>query len=91
MNKFEQKMIDISKKMEMPSNMVRDVSKIEIISNDTINIESHKGILLYDTEEIDINCGEFILKILGFNLTLGAISSTDLQILGDIRTIDFLI
>lgn len=90
MKKIEQKVLNISRKMEIPTNLVRDVSKIELISNDTINIESHKGILRYDTEEIDINCGDFILKILGFNLTLGAISSTDLQILGDIRTLDFL-
>ena len=90
MKKIGDSLVNMSRKMEIPTNIVRNVSKIEIISNDTLNIESHKGILHYDDTEIHINCGEFVLRILGFNLSLGAISSIDLVITGDIKTVDFL-
>ncbi|MFI3225928.1 MAG: YabP/YqfC family sporulation protein [Clostridia bacterium] len=90
MNKIEQKMIDISRKLEVPTNLIRDVSKIEVISNDTVIIENHKGILNLDDTEIHINCGDLIVKIFGFNLVLGAISQTDILIVGNITNIDFL-
>lgn len=90
MNKFEEKLVELSRKLEVPTNLIRDVSKIEIIANDTVIIENHKGILHLDDMEIHINCGEIVAKIFGFDLKLGAISQTDILIVGNITNIDLL-
>lgn len=89
MNKIEEKLIAFSRKLEVPTNLVRDVFKIEIISNDTILIENHCGILHLGDTEIFIDCQNTIVKMYGFNLKLGAISKTDILILGEITNIDF--
>ena len=90
MNKFEDKLVSLSRKMEVPSNLVRNVSKIEIISNDTVTIENHKGILHYEDTEIHVNCGDIIVRVFGFNLELLSMSSDILSIYGNIQNIDFL-
>lgn len=89
MKKIEDRLIDISKKIEVPTNILRNVSKIEIIAHDTISIENHKGILHYDDTNIDINCGDFIARISGFDLNLGTMDNTFLTIFGNIQNIDF--
>lgn len=90
MNKLEEKLIELSRKLELPTDLLRNVSKIEIFSNDTVMIENHQGILHLEDNEIHINCGELIVKFFGFDLELGAISSSDILIVGNISNIDFL-
>lgn len=90
MNIMEEKLMQMSKKFEVPINLIHDVSKVEIISNDTLIVQNHRGILHLDDDEIHINCGELIIKIFGFNLELGSISKTDILIVGNITNIDFL-
>ena len=89
-NKLENKLVNLSRKLEVPTNVIRNVSKIEIIASDTVSIENHKGILHYDETEIHINCGDFITRIFGFSLQLGSMSNYDLTIVGNIKNIDFL-
>lgn len=89
MSKFEEKMLNLSRKLEVPSNIVRDVSKVEVVSNDTVFIENHNGVLLLSDSEIHINCGAMIVKISGENLDIASISSGDVSIFGLILKIDF--
>lgn len=89
MGKFEDKMMNLSRKIDVPSNIVRNVSKIEIIADDTIFIENHRGILLLEDTDVHVNCGDIIVKIHGLNLDIGSISSSDLTIFGSVLNIDF--
>lgn len=89
MSRFDDKMISLSKKLDVPSEVVRNVSKIEVISNDTIFIENHRGILLLEDTQVHVNCGDIIVKISGFDLDIGSISSSDLSVFGTILNIDF--
>ncbi|MFI3116098.1 MAG: YabP/YqfC family sporulation protein [Clostridia bacterium] len=89
MNKIEEKLIELSRKIEVPTNIVRNVSKIEIIASDTVLIENHCGILHLAETEVYIDCGNMIAKIYGFDLKLGAISKTDILILGEVTNLDF--
>lgn len=89
MGKFEEKVIKFSRKIDVPSYIMRNVSKIEIIADDTIFIENHRGILLLEDTEVHVNCGDMVVKIRGFDLGVGSISTTDLTIFGTILNIDF--
>lgn len=63
---------------------------IEIVSNREALIEGSKGIVEYSDTEIDINCGCFVLKFTGFDLTIKSLSVNCISVSGKIITMNFL-
>lgn len=62
---------------------------IELNSNKEIKIEGCKGIIKYDTRNISLNCGEFIVKIEGNDLCLNNLSTGLFSVSGEILSLDF--
>jgi sporulation protein YqfC len=53
-----------------------------------IHIENHRGILVYDTALISVNCGEKIISIRGASLELRGMNGSEMLIYGDIAAIE---
>lgn len=64
--------------------------RVEIISNQRVLIENHKGILEYGNTLMRINCGRIVVKITGQQLELKALSVSELAIQGNIVTVEYL-
>ncbi len=64
-------------------------SHIEIKGNTVVNLEGSKGVLEYSTECIRIAADQFVVSVLGRNLSLKCISPISLTIEGFITNISF--
>ena len=76
--------------LELPADVIAGLSRLELIGDNELRIEQHKGILVYGREEIHVSAGKFIIKIMGNNLDLRAMTGLELLITGQIRSIHLL-
>lgn len=83
------KILKLSEKLDLPTDIVRNVCRFEVIHNDTIYVENHFGILLFCDTEIHINAKKFTIKIFGENLQIKNLSDNFLNIFGTILNIEF--
>ncbi len=79
----------LSDALELPKEIVLDISKITIVGADNITIENHKGIIDYCDNKISINSGSGILIINGINLFIKSIVQDEIIIQGRIKSINF--
>lgn len=63
---------------------------ISLSSNKEALIEGSKGIVKYSDTEIDINCKKFILRFIGFDLSIKALNAESISVNGKITQINFL-
>lgn len=73
--------------LELPADVIAGLSRLELIGDNELRIEQHKGILVYSREEIHVSVGKFIIKIMGNNLDLRAMTGLELLITGQISSI----
>ena len=73
--------------LELPADVIAGLSRLELIGDHELRIEQHKGILVYSREEIQVSTGKFIIKIMGNDLELRAMTGLELLITGQIRSI----
>lgn len=85
--KIREKITDI---LELPKEVVLNISKMTMIGNQEILIENYKGVVEYSTTLIRINTGNHLLKITGKNLSINEITSEDIKISGLISSLEFL-
>ncbi len=79
----------LSDALELPKEIILDISKITIIGSDNIIVENHKGIIDYCDNKISINTGSGILIINGINLLIKSIVQDEIVINGRIKSINF--
>jgi len=84
--KIGEKITDI---LELPKEVVLNMSKMTIIGNQELMIENYKGIVEYGTTLIRINTGNHLLKISGKKLCINEITSEDIKITGQIGSLEF--
>lgn len=82
------KMINISEKLDLPADVLRNVSRFEVISSDTIYVENHKGVAHFSDTEIHINCIKYTLKIYGYNLEIKTLTDKFTSISGELTNIE---
>ncbi len=80
---------NISDALEIPKDILLDLPKITFIGNLQVNIENHKGIIEYATDNIRVKIKDGILKVTGVDLTIKTIISEEIIISGKIASIDF--
>lgn len=80
---------NISDALEIPKDILLDLPKITFIGNLQVNIENHKGIIEYTTDNIRVKIKDGILKVTGVDLTIKTIISEEIIISGKIASIDF--
>lgn len=73
--------------LELPADVIAGLSRLEMIGDNELRIEQHKGILVYSREEIHVSAGKFIIKVVGNDLDLRAMTGLELLITGQISSI----
>ncbi len=84
--KIKEKLSDV---LELPREIVLDISKIIVIGTDSVIVENHKGIIDYCDNKISINTGSGIMIINGSNLLIKSIVQEEIEIKGRIKNINF--
>jgi sporulation protein YqfC len=80
----------ITEALELPKEIVLNVSKLTLIGNSDLIIENYKGIMEYDNGRIRVNTGAGVIKITGSRLLIKEITSEDILIYGEIDSLEFL-
>ena len=73
--------------LELPADVIAGLSRLELIGDNELRIEQHKGILVYSRDEIHVSAGKFIIKVMGDHLDLRAMTGLELLITGQISSI----
>ena len=81
----------ITEMLELPKEVVMDVPKLTFIGNKHLSVENYKGIIEYTDRVVRINTNNHMLKITGQNLEINNITSEEIQISGNISTLEFII
>lgn len=72
---------------DLPADAVAGVPRLELVGDRELRVENHKGILAYGREEIHISGGVYIIKVVGQELELRAMTGLELLITGKITQI----
>ncbi|MGI5962633.1 MAG: YabP/YqfC family sporulation protein [Lawsonibacter sp.] len=72
---------------DLPADALTGLPRLELVGDRELRIENHKGILAYGQDEIHVSGGAFVIKILGKNLELRAMTGLELLITGQISQI----
>ena len=70
-----------------PADAVAGVPRLELVGDRELRVENHKGILAYGREEIHISGGVYIIKVVGQELELRAMTGLELLITGKVLQI----
>lgn len=79
----------IAKTLDIPEDILFDVPRILMTSNEDIRIENYKSILEYETDKITLMTKEFLIEIYGKNLNITIITDDEISICGIILSINF--
>lgn len=66
-----------------------DLPRIEILGDRRVLVENHKGILEYGDTLMRINCGKMVIKIVGQEMELRALSLSELAVTGKILALEY--
>ena len=69
---------------DLPADALAGLPKLELVGDGELRVENHKGILAYGQEEIHISGGVYLIKIVGRELELRAMTGIELLITGKI-------
>lgn len=79
----------IASKLEIPKDVILDLSKVIIVGAHDVTIENYRGIIQYDSELIRLNTKTGMVKISGLSLEITEISDEDISITGLISSVEF--
>ena len=72
---------------DLPADAVAGGPRLELVGDRELRVENHKGILAYGREEIHISGGVYIIKVVGQELELRAMTGLELLITGKVLQI----
>lgn len=72
---------------DLPADAVAGLPRLELVGDGELRVENHKGILAYGREEIHVSGGVYLIKIMGQELELRAMTGLELLITGKISQI----
>lgn len=75
--------------LELPKEIVLNMPKLTMLGNGDLIIENYKGILLYDQDVIRVNTTAGIIKVNGTDIYIKEITSENIMIYGDIKSLEF--
>lgn len=73
--------------LDLPADLA-GLPRIELLGDRELRVENHKGILSYGKEEIHISGGKLIVRVLGSELELRGMSTSELLITGQLRAVE---
>lgn len=89
MSRLERNKESKLEKLDIPKDIVLSFPKIEIIGRNEIRVENHKGIIIFDKQEIKLKTKVGVLKILGDNFNLLFMGGETLIIEGDLKSLEY--
>ena len=79
----------ICEKLELPEDVVRNCSHIELVSNCCAMVDGCKSVMEYDDTVIKLNLGKNSVKFTGSGLTIKSLSLEQAAIEGNIISMEF--
>jgi sporulation protein YqfC len=79
----------ITELLELPKEIVLNIPRITMIGSSDMIVENYKGIIEYENERIRLNTGSGPIAVKGSKLEIREITSEDIIISGDIRSLEF--
>lgn len=76
-------------KFELPSDVMLGDTIVEAVGKNALYIENYKRIILFDEEQIVIQCKCYKLKICGVKLQIAYYNEVELKVIGVINGISF--
>ena len=73
--------------LDLPPDLA-GLPRIELLGDQELRVEYHKGILAYGTQEIHISGGRLVIRVLGEGLELRAMNTSELLVTGRISGIE---
>ncbi len=76
--------------LDLPADGVARLPKVELTGDRELYLENYKGILSYGREEIHVDGGPWVLRIMGQDLEIKAMRVGELRIFGWITSLTLL-
>lgn len=86
--RLAQRGIEAADRLDLPSVLVPDIPRMELLGNRSFYMDRHRGVLGYSTDVVDINGGSVVVRIIGRGLQLQAMTDEELRIDGVIEKIE---
>ena len=86
-NKFYRTKETIANKLELPRDVVLDLPKITILANNEINIENHRGIVIFEEDVVKINSNAGPICIYGKNFKILFIGGNTITLSGNFKSV----
>lgn len=80
----------IAKTLDIPEDILFDVPRILMTSNNEIRIENYKSILEYENTKITLMSKELIIEIHGENLNINIITDDEISVCGTVLAVNFI-
>ncbi|HZJ57734.1 MAG TPA: sporulation protein YqfC [Clostridia bacterium] len=80
----------VSEMFELPKEITLNMPKINLIGNNQMLVENHRGIIEYTPSLIRVNSTVGVIRVQGNELNLRNIAAEDIMISGDIRSMEFI-
>jgi sporulation protein YqfC len=80
----------VSEIFELPKEITLNMPKMNLIGNNQMLVENHRGIIEYTPSLIRVNSTVGVIRIRGDELSLRNIAADDIMISGDIKSIEFI-
>lgn len=77
----------MSQKLELPSEVVAGLPKLELAGFSQLSIEEHKGVLRYEREKISVAVTMGVIHLEGTNLSILLMNQHNLRIGGNLTAI----
>jgi len=79
----------LARKLNFPKEIIMDLPRITVTGDNEIDIENHKGIMLFEEYEVKINSkvGYIVIKGSGFEILF--IGGTTISISGNFKSITY--
>lgn len=76
---------------DLPADLVAGLIHLEVLGNQQLYMENHRGIISYSDQEIAVSGGGVILRVQGEGLTLVSMTGNALRIQGDILRVEWVV
>lgn len=76
--------------LELPKEVVLNIPKLTMLGAGNLVIENYKGIIEYDDSKIRVNTGTGMIRITGERLFIKEITSEDIMVDGEIKSLEFI-
>lgn len=84
LQKWTQEMLDL------PQDLLFDLPRLTLIGNKELHIENHRGVRHFSAEKLILSLAQGSMEILGSDLSIRAIQSSEVTIEGTINHIKYI-